>query len=102
MQAAAECWHDVLGVSDSDLAERIRRDRIDVVIDLAMHMAHNRMIAFAHKPVPVQAAWLAYPGGTGLDAMDYPHHRCDMDPLDKTTAYYREQSYRAAGLLVLL
>ena len=94
MRAAAEFWHDVLGVSDADLAERIRRDRIDVLIDLAMHMAHNRMIAFAHKPAPVQAAWLAYPGGTGLDAMDYRITDAYMDPLDKTTAYYREQSYR--------
>ena len=81
-------------MSDADLAERIRADRIDVLVDLAMHMAHNRMIAFAHKPAPVQAAWLAYPGGTGLDAMDYRITDAYMDPPDKTTAYYREQSYR--------
>jgi protein O-GlcNAc transferase len=94
LRASTEYWHDVLGVSDADLAERIRADRIDVLVDLAMHMAHNRMIAFAHKPAPVQAAWLAYPGGTGLDAMDYRITDAYMDPPDKTTAYYREQSYR--------
>jgi protein O-GlcNAc transferase len=94
IRGSVEFWHDVLGASDADLAERIRCDRIDVLIDLAMHMAHNRMIVFAHKPAPVQAAWLAYPGGTGLDAMDYRITDAHMDPLDKTTAYYREQSYR--------
>ena len=95
-KAAAEVWHDVLGMRDADLAEQIRRDGIDVLIDLAMHMAHNRMICFAHKPAPVQAAWLAYPGGTGLDAMDYRITDAYMDPLDKTTAHYRENSYRVA------
>jgi protein O-GlcNAc transferase len=94
LRASTEVWHDVLGLTDADLAERIRADRIDVLIDLAMHMAHNRMITFAHKPAPVQAAWLAYPGGTGVDAMDYRITDAYMDPLDKTTAYYREQSYR--------
>jgi protein O-GlcNAc transferase len=96
MRTATEFWHDVLGVSDADLAERIRNDRIDVLIDLAMHMAHNRMMLFARKPAPVQIAWLAYPGGTGLDAMDYRITDAYMDPLDKTTAYYREESYRLA------
>jgi predicted O-linked N-acetylglucosamine transferase (SPINDLY family) len=94
LQSSVEVWHDVLGLNDADLAEQIRRDRIDIAIDLAMHMAHNRMITFAHKPAPIQVAWLAYPGGTGLDAMDYRITDAHMDPMDKTTAYYREYSYR--------
>jgi protein O-GlcNAc transferase len=94
LRDSTEIWHDVLGMKDGDLAEKIRGDRIDVLVDLAMHMAHNRMIAFALKPAPVQATWLAYPGGTGLDAMDYRITDAYMDPMDKTTAYYRENSYR--------
>jgi protein O-GlcNAc transferase len=95
-RSMAEHWHDVLGMEDAQLAQKIRADGMDVVIDLSMHMAHNRMLTFAHKPAPIQAAWLAYPGGTGLDAMDYRITDAHMDPLDKTTAYYREESYRLA------
>jgi predicted O-linked N-acetylglucosamine transferase (SPINDLY family) len=93
-RAAASVWHDVLGVKDPVLAEKIRADRIDVLIDLAMHMSYNRMLCFAHKPAPVQVAWLAYPGGTGLDAMDYRITDGYMDPPDKSDANYREYSYR--------
>ncbi len=67
----ADAWHDVHGVGDAGLAQRVRDDRIDVLVDLMMHMADGRLLAFARKPAPVQATWLAYPGGTGMDAMDY-------------------------------
>jgi protein O-GlcNAc transferase len=89
-------WHDVLGWPDADVAEQIRRDRIDVLVDLAMHMANNRMLVFARKPAPVQITWLAYPGGTGLDVMDYRITDGYMDPPEKQTDYYRERSIRLA------
>jgi predicted O-linked N-acetylglucosamine transferase (SPINDLY family) len=94
LKSAADIWHEAQGLTDADLAEQIRRDRIDVLIDLAMHMAHNRMPMFARKPAPVQIAWLAYPGGTGLDAMDYRITDAFMDPPQNPTTYYREQSWR--------
>jgi predicted O-linked N-acetylglucosamine transferase (SPINDLY family) len=94
LKSAADSWHEVLACPDANLAEQIRRDRIDVLIDLAMHMAYNRMLVFARKPAPVQIAWLAYPGGTGLDAMDYRITDAFMDPPQNPATYYREQSWR--------
>lgn len=94
IRKSADGWHDVLACNDADLAEQIRRDKIDVLIDLAMHMAQNRLTMFARKPAPVQAAWLAYPGGTGLDAMDYRITDAYMDPEDHATPFYAEESIR--------
>jgi predicted O-linked N-acetylglucosamine transferase (SPINDLY family) len=68
---AASVWRDVAGLNDDRLAELVRADGIDVLIDLAGHTAGNRLLAFARKPAPVQATWLGYEGTTGLAAIDY-------------------------------
>jgi Tfp pilus assembly protein PilF len=64
-------WHSVSALSDNALAEKIRSDRIDILIDLSGHTVSNRLLTFARKPAPVQASWIGYPGTTGLTAMDY-------------------------------
>jgi predicted O-linked N-acetylglucosamine transferase (SPINDLY family) len=92
IRKSADAWHDVLACNDADLAMQIREDKIDVLIDLAMHMAQNRLPMFARKPAPVQVAWLAYPGGTGLDAMDYRITDRFMDPEGQDATFYAEES----------
>lgn len=64
-------WHAVLHLTDVELAESIRADGIDILIDLSGHTARNRLLTFARKPAPIQASWMGYPGTTGLQAMDY-------------------------------
>ncbi len=58
-------------LSDDQLAELIRRDRIDILIDCVGHMAGNRLLVFARKPAPIQVTAWGEPTGTGLKAIDY-------------------------------
>lgn len=64
-------WHPVAGMSATALADRIRADGIDVLIDLSGHTERNRLTTFAYKPAPLQASWMGYPGTTGLSTVDY-------------------------------
>jgi len=91
--ALADVWRDVRTLDDEALAARIHADRIDILVDLSMHMADGRPLVFARKPAPVQVAWLAYPGTTGIDAIDYRLSDPRLDP-PGTEGDYSEQTIR--------
>jgi protein O-GlcNAc transferase len=57
-------------VLSSDIAEEIRRDRIDVLVDVWGHAARNSLRVFARRPAPIQLSWLNYMQTTGLGTMD--------------------------------
>lgn len=71
VRGAAAHWRDVNALSDSELAQRIEADGIDILIDLAGHTAWNRLRMFARKPAPVLVEWLGYFNSTGIETFDY-------------------------------
>jgi hypothetical protein len=66
-------WRDVFGQTDEAVADQIRRDRIDLLVDLSGYTANNRLGVFARKVAPIQITGWGY--GTGLSwpagVMDY-------------------------------
>ncbi len=90
----ADGWHDTANRSDEELADLIHTDRIDILVDLTMHMMGNRLLTFARKPAPLQVSWLAYPGNTGLDAIDYRLSDPHLDPYPSPERLYAESTLR--------
>jgi protein O-GlcNAc transferase len=70
LEAAVPAWRCVYGVTHEALAHQIRADHIDVLVDMGGHTS-NRLPVFARRAAPIQIAWLAYPGTTGVPAIDY-------------------------------
>jgi predicted O-linked N-acetylglucosamine transferase (SPINDLY family) len=94
LRGYADVWRSTVGLSDQDLADLVRSDQIDVLVDLEMHVANNRLLMFARKPAPVQVAWLGYPGTTGLATMDYRLTDPYLDPPGLFDEFYSEESLR--------
>ncbi|MDD2918868.1 tetratricopeptide repeat protein [Rhodoferax sp.] len=95
--SAMDHWLVCSGLSDDELAQRIRLDAIDILVDLSGHTALNRLPVFARKPAPVQASYIGYPGSTGLSAMDYRISDPWQDPVGLTERYHSETLVRIPG-----
>jgi protein O-GlcNAc transferase len=93
MRSHADLWKDIRGLTDDQVARLIRQDEIDILVDLALHM-DGRPLLFARKPAPLQVCWLAYPGTTGILAMDYRLTDPYLDPPGLYDQYYSERSIR--------
>jgi predicted O-linked N-acetylglucosamine transferase (SPINDLY family) len=94
LQSHVTNWRSTTGVPDAEVAAQIREDRIDILVDLAMHSAGNRLRVFARKPAPVQVTYLAYCSTTGLDAIDWRITDPFLDPPGESDAAYAERSMR--------
>ncbi|HYD60232.1 MAG TPA: glycosyltransferase [Noviherbaspirillum sp.] len=66
----ASTFRDIRNLDDAAVAEQIRQDGIDVLVDLSGHTAGSRLTVFAYRPAPVQVSWLGYFATTGLPVMD--------------------------------
>src|ERR1700733_10360809 len=64
-------FHDFAGLNSDEIARRLREMEIDIAIGLGGHTGLARRQIFSHRPAPVQATWLGYPGTTGAPFMDY-------------------------------
>lgn len=71
LRGCAVVWRRTVGLDDGTLAEVIRSDGIDILVDLSGHAGGNRLATFALRPAPIQVSWMGFVGGTGLRAMDF-------------------------------
>ena len=93
-RASAQHWRSTVGLTDEQFAAQIREDQIDILVDLALHTAHNRLLVFARKPAPVQVTFAGYPGSTGLRTIDYRLSDPYLDPPGMGESLSSEQALR--------
>ena len=64
-------WHEVAGMDDAELDACIRRERIDILLELSGHMAGHRLGALCAKPAPIIVTAIGYPNTTGHPCIDW-------------------------------
>jgi predicted O-linked N-acetylglucosamine transferase (SPINDLY family) len=94
IRACTDVWREIRRLSDEKVADLIRADKIDILIDLSVHTIDHRLLVFARKPTPVQVTHLGYPGTTGMTAMDYRLTDVYLDPPGEHDDWYAEKTYR--------
>jgi predicted O-linked N-acetylglucosamine transferase (SPINDLY family) len=87
VSAAGERLVDASRMSDRALAERIRRDDIDILIDLKGYTFGSRPRVFAFRPARIQVNYLGYPGTLGSPAYEYIVGDRIVTPLEHAADY---------------
>ncbi|MBK6471040.1 MAG: hypothetical protein IPF94_09950 [Betaproteobacteria bacterium] len=82
LMAAGDHFVEARELSSRVLAERIRADGIDILVDLKGYTLDARPAVFAHRPAPVQVAYLGFPGTSGASCIDYIVGDAHVTPLD--------------------
>lgn len=94
VEAATEVWRDAKSMTDSELADLVNRDCIDILVDLSGHSGASRLAVFAERPAPVQATWLGNLNTTGLTRMQYRISDAVCDPPGLTERLHTEELMR--------
>lgn len=81
-RSRADHWVAATHWSQPQLAQRIKSDGIDVLLDLAGHTSNNRVSMLALRVAPVQVSFLGYPGSTGVPNMDWLFADATVAPED--------------------
>ena len=87
-------YHDIRNLTDVQVAKRINKKRIDILVDLVGHGEGNRMGIFAHHPSPFQISYLGFGGTSGADFMEYKI-------VDKTLVPAKEAKYYSEKLICI-
>ena len=62
---------DVKDTPSLEVAKIMRAMKIDIAIDLSGHTEGTRLEVLSHRPAPLQATYLGFPGTLGLPFIDY-------------------------------
>ena len=87
-------WREISGASDAAVGELVRRDEIDILVDLTGHTDGHRLLVFARKPAPLQVTWNGYANTTGMATMDYRITDAYADPPGMTEHLHSERLIR--------
>ena len=82
-------FRDIREFSNSEAADLIHQDKIDILVDLKGYTQGSRLEIVTRRPAPVIVSWLGFPGTTGADFIDYMITDSVVTPKDHGS-YYSE------------
>lgn len=92
-QGYANHWRDITRFDDRTVAETIRKDGIDILVDLGGHTSERARL-LASRNAPVQVNYLGHVNTTGLSTIDYRFTDALLDPPGEADRYCVEKLVR--------
>jgi predicted O-linked N-acetylglucosamine transferase (SPINDLY family) len=89
--------YNVSGWPDERLVDRIRQDRIDILVDMSGHFDDNRLSAFRQRPASISFTYPNYPATTGVPEVDYIFTDRWIDPRDGARRYVEQPWHLPSG-----
>ena len=71
LERAFDRFIDVSADTDDQVAEMLRKEQVDIAVDLMGYTSGERTGIFARRCAPIQINYLGYPGTMGAPCMDY-------------------------------
>jgi predicted O-linked N-acetylglucosamine transferase (SPINDLY family) len=88
-----DAFIDIRELDHRAAAERIAKDRVDILIELTLHTTGARLEIAALRPAPIQMGWLGFPGSSGADYFDYLLTDKIVTPPDQAPHYSEKLAY---------
>ena len=64
-------YRSIINKNDIDIVDIVKKDNIDIAIDLMGYTSKNKMNIFSYRLAPIQINYLGFAGTTGSDKIDY-------------------------------
>lgn len=64
-------YRAIHGWREDHVIDQIKKDEIDILVDLGGLSGKNSIKIFKQKPAPVQIGWVGYAGTRGMEEIDY-------------------------------
>ena len=93
LERAFDRFIDVRGMDDLTVARLLRKEQIDIVVDIAGYTANHRASILALRPAPIQVLHQGFPATMGAAFIDYIVADRHVIP-PELEAFYREKVVR--------
>ncbi|MBR1397870.1 MAG: hypothetical protein IJ563_10110 [Selenomonadaceae bacterium] len=91
IKPVVEHFENVSNLTIERLAQKIRNDNIDILVDLAGHCANTGLSALAYRPAPVQISGVGALSSTGLDNVNFFITDKLLDPPNQHDKWFKER-----------
>ncbi len=94
LRGCVKNWRPVGGASDTELENVLRKDDLDILVELSGHTDGHRLAVLARRVAPIQVTYLGYPNTTGLATIDYRLTDRRADPPGESDELHSEKLVR--------